>query len=185
MKLQILFPVVSRQPAAETDRAQRGKLADLTGGTIWLKPHLAAISPTFSSGGADLSVVELGSGRLSRADLSTAGTATLLVAVPIGVVDTIEVVGDLSATADALAPSNITVDFFDTFAVTKIQLFDSSNHLLQDDFTLTDAFGNVLGAPPNPPPPPQPPPAAVPEPSSTLLLTVSLGLLFCAIRCRR
>jgi hypothetical protein len=51
--------------------------------------------------------------------------------------------------------------------------------LLENNMTLTDASGNVLGAPSNAPPPPPP---RVPEPSSTLLLAEGLGLLAAAQR---
>src|SRR5262249_9088292 len=72
---------------------------------------------------------------------------------------------------------NITVDFSDTFAVTKIQFFDMSGNLLEDNVVLTDAAGNMLGAPPNPQPSP-----AVPEPSSALLLAAGLGFFATALR---
>jgi membrane-associated phospholipid phosphatase len=111
--------------------------------------------------------------------LTAPGTAVLNLAVLIGIDNRVDLDGLLSISASAGGPGNVTVDFSDTFAVTKLQLFDSSGNLLQENVMLTDASGNVLGAPSNPPPPPPPP---VPEPSSALLLAAGLGLLGCVLR---
>src|SRR5262249_34570315 len=85
----------------------------------------------------------------------------------------INATGGLSLDAVVTAPGSVTLDFSDTFGVTKIQLLDASGNLLEDNITLTDAAGNVLGAPPNPPPPPS---QAVPEPASSVLLAAGLAL---------
>jgi hypothetical protein len=132
-------------------------------------------------------VVRVGAG-LSLGDqfFSTASgqldmPGTLVIQLPVirGVEEFINATGGLTLDAVVTAPGSATLDFSDTFAVTKIQLLDPSGNLLEDNITLTDATGNVLGAPPNQPPPPSP---AVPEPSSALLLAAGLGLLAAALR---
>jgi hypothetical protein len=94
--------------------------------------------------------------------------------VPLGIPDDIEVISTLRAEAFASGPLNATADFIDTFAITKVQLFNSTGALLDDNVTLTDAAGNVL--PVSSP--------AVPEPSSALLLAAGIGLLVTARRAR-
>jgi membrane-associated phospholipid phosphatase len=108
------------------------------------------------------------------AELDAPETALLSIAVGVGVDNRIDLSGLLSIEADAGGPGNVTVDFSNTFEITKIQMLDSNGNLLQDNVTLTDASGNVLGAPSNPQPLPPP---AVPEPSSALLLAAGRGLL--------
>jgi len=108
------------------------------------------------------------------------GTAILDVPVLVGFDNVVEFDALLDITAFASGPGNVTSDFSDTFEVAKIQLFDLSGNLLQDNFTLTDPAGNVFGAPSNPPPPPPTP--AVPEPSSALLLAAGLCILAAALR---
>jgi membrane-associated phospholipid phosphatase len=95
-----------------------------------------------------------------------------------GVEEFINATGGLSLDAVLTAPGSVTLDFSDTFAVTKIQLLDASGNLLDNNVTLADAAGNVLGAaPPSPTPSP-----TVPEPSSALLLAACLGLLASTLR---
>jgi hypothetical protein len=86
------------------------------------------------------------------------------------------VLSELRLEAFASGPGNATADFLDTFAITKIQLFDSTGTLLDDNVTLTDASGGALPVSLSPQPP------AVPEPSSALLLAAGLGILASALR---
>ena len=103
--------------------------------------------------------------------LTAPGTVVLPLEVVRGVESFIDAQGTLAVEGDVNAPGNVTIDFLDTFDVTKIQLFDTNGNLLADNIVLTDDAGNTLGGPPNPPP-------AVPEPSSVLLLAVAwLGFL--------
>jgi hypothetical protein len=96
--------------------------------------------------------------------------------VPLGIPDDIDVLSELRLEAFASGPGNATADFLDTFAITKIQLFDSTGTLLDDNVTLTDASGGALPVSLSPQPP------AVPEPSSALLLAAGLGILASALR---
>jgi hypothetical protein len=120
-------------------------------------------------------MAELGAADSVDADevaLMAPGIAVARIRVPLGLATDIGVTGILDIFASASGPGNVTTDFSDTFDVTKIQLFDSSGHLVDDNVTLTDAAGNVLGAAAANPSSP-----AVPEPSSVLLLIAGLGLL--------
>src|SRR5215471_2823466 len=100
-------------------------------------------------------------------NLDAPGTVVIQLPVIRGVEEFINATGGLTLDAIVTAPGSATLDFSDTFAVTDIQLLDPNGNLLEDNITLTDAAGNVLGAPPNQAPPPPP---AVPELSSALLL---------------
>ncbi|MBV8937116.1 MAG: PEP-CTERM sorting domain-containing protein [Alphaproteobacteria bacterium] len=110
----------------------------------------------------------------ATAELTAPGTEVLQLPAFPGAVEFINAIGDLSIDAIASAPGNVTVDFANTFSVTTIKLVDANGNILEDNITLTDAAGNVLGGPANQPPPPPP---AAPEPSSALLLAAGLGLL--------
>jgi hypothetical protein len=114
----------------------------------------------------------------ASARLDAPGTVVFQLPVIHGVEEFINATGGLSIDAVVNSPGNVTVEFSDTFAVTRIQLLDAGGNLLEDNVVLTDSVGNALGAPPGPPPPPSP----VPEPSSALLLAAGLGLLTTALR---
>ena len=113
-------------------------------------------------------------GRRAWTHLQMTQEAVQASGVPLGIPDDIEVISTLRAEAFASGPLNATADFIDTFAITKVQLFNSTGALLDDNVTLTDAAGNVL--PVSSP--------AVPEPSSALLLAAGIGLLVTARRAR-
>jgi hypothetical protein len=120
-----------------------------------------------------LSVTDLVMADTASAGLNAAGVGLLRLAVPLGVPDSIQMVGDL--VVDAFPTSGLAdSDFFTSLDVTKIQLFDASGALLDGSVALTDAQGRSI---------PVAPTTAIPEPAT--VLTFGIGMLWLALTCWR